>query len=235
MSWQDLAALPQVERAHTLACIDNPPGGSLIGNACWGGVLFSQIMDRISLSPGATRAKLCGWDGYATAVDLDWLLRPDTLLATQMNGRPLSLEHGFPARILIPGLYGQKMPKWLQRIEFIAYDFKGHWESQGSPDAAILRPYIRVDVPVGSTAPGDRVELSGVALAGLDEALAVDVRIDGGPWIPAEVERRSMHEWARWSLIWRPDQPGWYQFEARARTGSGEASGIHQAIVQVLA
>src|SRR3990172_5344289 len=124
-------AFPKVESLRTLECIGNPVGGTLIGNVVWGGLDAGALWQEVGILPAATRAKFLAEDDYETSVELRWITQPGVLMVYELNGEPLPREHGFPLRILMPGLYGQKMPKWIRDIEFIDYDHQGYWESRG--------------------------------------------------------------------------------------------------------
>lgn len=221
--WADVQALPQVEQPFTLECINNPAGGALIGTARWGGVRLRDLLAQLRLKPGIRQARLSAWDGYQTSVPLESLLHPDTLLATHMNGEALPLEHGFPMRILIPGLYGQKMPKWLQRIEFIAYDFRGYWEQKGYSASGQRQPHaFFVEPPAGSLLRG-QTRLAGFAHGGAAPLAAVELRIDGGMWLPARLlPNPHPHAWTGWLLDWEAPAAGSVLLEVRAINAAGE-------------
>ncbi len=122
LSLEDLKRLATVTRPHTFACISNPVGGDLIGNAIWRGVRFRDLIARARSKPQAHKVVFRCADGYHTAVPLVDLLDPDAFLAYEMNGEPLPKAHGFPLRAVIPGLYGMKNPKWITRIELTDRD-----------------------------------------------------------------------------------------------------------------
>lgn len=142
LSLADVRAFPKVESLRTLECIGNPVGGSLIGNVAWGGFEVQSLWDEVGILPAATRAKFEAEDDYTTSVELKWIAQPGVLLVYEINGEPLPKEHGYPLRILMPGLYGQKMPKWIRDIEFINYDHQGYWESRGWSDVASVRKSV---------------------------------------------------------------------------------------------
>ncbi len=251
LTYDDILAYAKVETPRTLECIGNPPGGGLIGNPIWGGFEAQQLWDTVGIKPEALRAKLVGADGFETAVDNRWITQPGVLMIHQINGEPLPKEHGFPLRILIPGLYGQKMPKWLTRVEFIVEDFLGTWERQGWSNEASVRTNSLLQQPEdGGLVGTGRTPVYGIAFAGLRRITAVEVRIDEGDWIPAElVQDASPLVWTQWSFEWEAasgthtlavratDETGFVQGSDGAMIGRGAfpngADGIHQIVVTV--
>jgi hypothetical protein len=251
LTYDQILAYPKVEAPRTLECIGNPPGGGLIGNPIWGGFEAQRLWETVGIKPEARRARLVGADGFETAVDNRWITQPGVLMIHQINGEPLPEEHGFPLRILIPGLYGQKMPKWLTRVEFIAEDFLGTWERQGWSNEASVRTNSLMQQPEdrGSVGRGP-TPVYGIAFAGLRRITAVEVRIDEGDWIPAElVQDASPLVWTQWSFEWEAaagthtlavratDETGFVQGSAGAMIGRGAfpdgADGVHQIVVTV--
>src|SRR5689334_7384909 len=227
LTLDEIKAMPPVEEVRTLECIGNPVGGPLIGTVAWKGIYLKTLLKDIKVKPAAIRAKFEAADDYSTAVDLKWILQPNTLLIYEMNGEPLPPDHGYPLRILMPGLYGQKNPKWLTRIEFIDTKYQGFWEKQGWSDVAevqtnsiITKPLSLEKVPVGT------VPILGVAFAGNRKIAWVDVQIDDGDWIPAKLLRTDSNLiWTQWLLAWEAvagkhtvsvratDESGFTQFE----------------------
>lgn len=221
----DLRAMPAITETRTLECISNPTGGNLIGNLIWRGVLFSEIVARVQPKAAATHVKFEAADGYSTSVTTEWMLHPETLLAYEMNDEPLTVEHGFPLRVHIPGLYGQKMPRWLTRIEFIDYDYKGYWESRGWSNVADIRTKSIIHTPSekAEIAAGTPIVLQGVAVAGKRAITAVEVQIDDGEWMPAMLvpSGGSPLAWTQWHVTWTLPAPGVYRIAARATDESG--------------
>ena len=218
----DLRAFPKVESLRTLECIGNPVGGTLIGNVRWGGCEAAALWREVGILPQATRAKFEAEDDYQTSVELKWITQPGVLMVYEMNGEPLPTEHGFPLRILMPGLYGQKMPKWIRDIEFIDYDHQGYWESRGWSDVASVQTNSIV------RQPGDLDRLSaastpvfGVAFAGLRCITDVEVRIDDGDWTPARLlQDDSSLAWTQWSFDWAAAE-GRHRIAVRATDETG--------------
>ena len=222
LTYAELSSFAKVESLRTLECIGNPVGGSLIGNPRWGGFRAQEIWDRVGIRPEAVRAKFTAADDYQTSVDLRWITQPDVILVYEINGEALPAEHGFPLRILMPGLYGQKMPKWLTRIEFIPDVFIGYWEGRGWSDEASVQTNSILRQPRGlSPLPLGGVPVFGVAFAGLRRIMAVEVRIDQGEWQPAQLlQDPSPLIWTQWSFEW-PAEPGTHRIAVRATDESG--------------
>jgi DMSO/TMAO reductase YedYZ molybdopterin-dependent catalytic subunit len=221
LSDADLQAFPRVQTARTLECIGNPVGGSLIGTPVWGGFEAALLWEQARILPEAVQAKFTGADGYQTSVDLEWITQPGVLMADEVNGRPLPPAHGFPLRILMPGLYGQKMPKWITHIEFIGEQFLGFWETQGWSDVASVKTNSIVRQPVEGEIPAGATPVFGVAFAGLRRIRLVEVRIDDGEWMPAELlQDESPWVWTQWSFSWDA-APGRHSIAVRATDESG--------------
>jgi DMSO/TMAO reductase YedYZ molybdopterin-dependent catalytic subunit len=218
----ELRAFPKVGSLRTLECIGNPVGGNLIGNVRWGGCEAAALWREVGILPQATRAKFEAEDDYQTSVELKWITQPGVLLVYEINGEPLPPEHGFPLRILMPGLYGQKMPKWIRDIEFIDYDHQGYWESRGWSDVASVQTNSIV------RQPGDLDRLSsgstpvfGVAFAGLRRITDVEVRIDDGDWTHADLlQDDSSLVWTQWSFDWEAAE-GRHTIAVRATDETG--------------
>ncbi len=233
LNWDTIQAQPAQSLYWTLECIGNPAGGELIGNALWTGTRLQPLLVNAQISPRVEGFMLYGADDYVTSVPRDDLLDPDVWLVYDMNGSPLTPEHGYPLRILIPGKYGQKQPKWITRIEAVVQRQKGHWEKLGwSDEATILTQALprqiqgpehiqRVSLKASrpELAPGIIV-LAGVALASRKPIQQIEVSADGGQsWHIAEQNQpASPYEWTLWRYAWELNEPGAYQLLARAQT-----------------
>ena len=213
LDYQDVLSLPSVERGCVIACAG---GGVLIGSALWRGVPLSDLLAQVDIPPAAHYAHFYAADGYVTSLALEQL--DNALLTYAMNGEMLSQEHGFPARLIVPGLSGYKMPKWIQRIEFGETPHMGFWESRGWSQegtapitAAILSPRHR-------DARSDEITFSGVAFAGTRTVTTVELSIDGGEWMPVSdlMTSNSASMWTRWQINWTPPNPGEYRVSVRA-------------------
>jgi DMSO/TMAO reductase YedYZ molybdopterin-dependent catalytic subunit len=248
LSYADITALAAHSDYYTLQCISNLVGGDLWGNAHWKGVRLVELLTATGLKPGVRDVVFHAADDYTDSIPIDVALRPDTLLAYEMNGEPLTKEHGYPARLLIPGIYGMKNVKWITRIEVVDYDFKGYWMQRGWSDKATYQTSSRIDVPKNraSLTVGE-IALAGVAFAGDRGIDKVEVSLDDGKsWQEAQIKPALSHNaWNLWVLNTRLEA-GTYQVKVRATDGNGElqtakpsdplpdgATGYHSALLRV--
>ena len=225
LTLDDLMAMEQVESDITLMCVSNEVGGDLIGNARWQGVRLRDVLAMAGPFTAATQVvgrSVDGWDcGFPTAIAMDGR---DALIALGMNGELLPLEHGFPARLVVPGLYGYvSATKWLAEIELTTRDdFDGYWIPRGWSKDAPVKTHSRIDVPRAGDLPAGRTMIAGVAWAqhrGIDR---VEVQVDDGPWQPARLADEATVEcWRQWMLVWDAT-PGRHVLRVRAtdRTGT---------------
>lgn len=215
---------PPVRQPTTLSCISNPVGGDLIGNAYWTGIPLRALLQRAGLRPGVVDVRLEAADGYTDSLPLARAMDPATLVVWEMNDRPLPPDHGYPARLVVPGIYGMKNVKWLTAVEAVTEDYKGYWERRGWSDEAVTQTLSRFDVPrAGRIRAPAPVVLAGIAFAGDRGVSAVEVSTDGGrTWRPAEVEPSpSPLTWVRWRAAWSPPGRGRYTLAVRAVDGRG--------------
>ncbi len=205
LSYRDLTEMPLVERYVTLSCVSNEVGGQLVGNALWTGIPLRDLLEMAGVRAGADQIvgrSVDGWTaGFPTELAFDGR---EALLALGMNREVLPANHGFPARLVVPGLYGYvSATKWLTEIELTTWDaFDGYWIPRGwskegpiKTQSRIDRPKHRRDVPIGA------YTLAGVAWAPTKEIAIVEVRLDDGPWRVAELsEPLSDDAWVQWKL-----------------------------------
>src|SRR5579883_549701 len=219
LSYQDLLALPMQQQYESMECISNEVGGPYMSSALWEGVRMADLLRKAGVKPGATKIVLHAYDDYADSIHLSKALEPTTLVAVHMNGVPLPDGHGFPARVLVPGIYGMKHVKWLTQIEVVNYDFQGYWQQRGWSDPAPVLLTSRIDTPLdGLAVPARRqTYIAGVAFSGNLGISEVDVSTDGGKtWQRATLKRPfSQLTWVIWELPWLP-QPGNYTITVRA-------------------
>jgi DMSO/TMAO reductase YedYZ molybdopterin-dependent catalytic subunit len=224
LSYDDLLELPSVEQYQTLECISNVVGGTLISNAVWVGVPVHALLDRATLQSDARKVIFHSVEGYSSAIPVEVARDPQTLVAYGMNGDALPREHGFPARLLIPGRYGMKNVKWLGRIEATPEDYLGFWERRGWSDSAIVQTMSRIDWPSahGDVRAGQAVTIAGIAYAGARGVARVEVSFDGGKaWREAELGKRySRATWRRWAVEWTPER-GAHELRVRAYDDEG--------------
>ncbi|MEJ7748303.1 MAG: molybdopterin-dependent oxidoreductase, partial [Candidatus Limnocylindrales bacterium] len=246
----ELLDLPTVERDITLVCVSNQVGGPYIGNARWIGVPLATILELAGVREGADQIVTRSIDGMTigtpTAVALDGR---DAMLAVGMNGQSLPPVHGYPVRMIVPGLYGYvSATKWLVDIELTTFDaYDPYWVQRGWAKQAPIKTMSRVDTPKPlATIPAGITTVGGVAWAqhrGIDK---VEVRIDEGDWQTALLSPvDSIDTWRQWTFDWNAsagrrrlqvratDLDGVIQTEARAEPFPDGASGWHSILVTV--
>lgn len=229
----DFAALleePMTETHVTLTCVSNAVGGDLAGNATWLGVPVRTLLERAGVQDGADMVLSRSIDGFTASTPLEALTDSrDSLLAVGMNGQPLPAEHGYPVRMVVPGLYGYvSATKWLTELKVTRFaDDTAYWTTRGWSERGPIKIASRIDVPrsfaeLSPDAEG-AVTLGGTAWAQQRGIAAVEVRIDNGDWreagLGAEV---STDTWTQWSLRWEDAEPGDHSVSVRATDGEGE-------------
>jgi DMSO/TMAO reductase YedYZ molybdopterin-dependent catalytic subunit len=219
-TYEQVLALPMQQQYESLECISNDVGGQYMSNALWEGVRLRDVLQQAGMKPGAKKIVFYAVDDYSDSIYLEKALEPTTLLAVRMNGATLPQEHGFPIRMLVPGIYGMKHCKWLTRIEVTNDDYQGYWEQRGWDDLAGVRLTSRIDTPLqGVNAPVHKVTyIAGVAFSGNKGISEVDVSLDGGTtWRRATLKRPlSDLTWVLWEYPWRPTKSGSYTLVVRA-------------------
>ncbi len=223
-TYDELLARATTIAPVTLSCVSNEIGGTLVGNAVWQGVPLVELLDEAGVQSGATQirsASVDGWDcGFPTELAYDGRT---ALVAVAMNGEPLPLKHGFPARIVIAGLYGYvSATKWLKDIELTTMEaFDGYWIPRGWAKEAPIKTQSRIDTPKSGArlTAGDEVPIAGVAWAPHRGITKVEVQVDEGEWLEAELgESLGLNAWRQWYLPWIAT-PGRHQLRVRATDG----------------
>ncbi len=217
IGWPDLLSMPSVELDGTLMCISYEHDNGLISTTRWTGVPLRDVLERAGIGTTTMDVICRGANGYSDSIPLPKALEPTTILAYGMNGTTLPRAHGFPCRLYVPGLYGEKHVKWLQEIELVDYDYRGYWQERGWTDVAVVNTVSIVDTPRGTVLrDADIVPIAGVAFAGNRGIAEVHVRIDDGAWEDAVLEGNDPQLiWQRWRYDWRPDL-GSYRVSVRA-------------------
>jgi DMSO/TMAO reductase YedYZ molybdopterin-dependent catalytic subunit len=224
--FEELSAHSVVTQLQTLECISNSVGGGLMSNAVWRGVPLRALIEPARPRPGVKQVVFHAADGYVHAVSLGKAMDPTTLVAYEMNGVPLPDRHGYPARLLVPGTYGEVSVKWVDRIELVGEPVEGYYERQG------WRPWFvhttsRFDRPISgqslSLVREPAVDLGGVAFAGDRGISKVEVSVDDRrTWQETAIDyQASPLSWSLWSYQWRPSNPGDYMLAVRATDGTG--------------
>jgi len=237
-SFAELTSLPATEQLTTLCCISYPVGGGLMSNALWKGVPLPGILKAAKPKTGVVALLFHAADGYYETFPIAKAFEPTTLLAYEMNGEPIPRIHGFPLRLIVPGLYGEKNPKWLTRIELLtANDPRlirthgcGFYKEQGWGPNFVVPTHSRIDAPevvngkfAAEIKLGQSTELRGIAFGGDRGIQNVELSFDGEKsWRPATiVEPGTKISWSTWSYQWRSDAPGEYVIAVRATDGTG--------------
>ncbi len=230
ITFDELIARPTIERYITLSCVSNEVGGGLVGNARFQGVLMSDLLNEAGIQDGATQVvsrSIDGWNcGSPTSAIMDGR---DAMLAFGMNGEPLPAEHGYPVRLVVPGLYGYvSATKWVTDIELTTWDaFDGYWVPRGWSKEGPVKTMARIDRPTrsgGITANADGVvDIAGLAWAVHRGISKVEVQIDEGEWLECELAGvPSDDTWRQWRYRWADAATGDHEVRARAYDGSGE-------------
>jgi DMSO/TMAO reductase YedYZ molybdopterin-dependent catalytic subunit len=224
IDFAELLSRPMVERYITLCCVSNEVGGDLIGNARWLGVPVADLLAAAEPEPGADQVVSRSVDGWTCGSPTEVLTDGrDALLAVGMNGQPLPLEHGFPARVVVPGLYGYVSAcKWIAEIELSSFDdFDAYWIPRGWAARAPVKTQSRIDTPRGRATAGP-VMVAGVAWAQHRGVERVEVRVDGGQWQEATLaDTVSTDTWRQWSWRWEATA-GEHELAVRATDATGE-------------
>ena len=250
LTYDELVGLATVSEPVTLSCVSNEVGGDLVGNAVWQGVPLATLLQRAGVQTAGTQILGHSVDGFTAGFPTELALdgRP-ALVAVGMNGEPLPAEHGYPARIVVAGLYGYvSAVKWLSRIELTGWDdADGYWIPRGWAKEGPIKTQSRIDVPrAGEVLKAGPVVVAGVAWAPTRGITAVEVRVDDGPWQRADVGAvASKNTWAQWRFGWDAT-PGTHTLGVRAIDGTGSvqvetphepapdgATGVHRREVTV--
>jgi DMSO/TMAO reductase YedYZ molybdopterin-dependent catalytic subunit len=226
IGYAELLALPLVEHVSTIACVSNEVGGGLIGTATWLGYPIRELLAQAGPQAGADMVLSSGPDGFSAGTPIEALTDPnrEALLAVGMNGEPLPTEHGFPARMIVPGLFGYvSATKWVTEMKVTRFaDAEGYWTPRGWDALGPVVTESRIDVPLsGQAVASGTVAVAGVAWAPHTGVAGVEVRIDDGSWQPATLAAPiSDDTWVQWVLQW-PASAGAHTIAVRATDKSG--------------
>jgi len=232
LTFEQLMSREVIERDITIACVSNEVGGPYIGNARWIGVPLKPLLEEAGVHPEADQIVSRSVDGFTvgtpTAVAMDGR---DAMLAVSMNGETLPFTHGFPVRMIVPGLYGYvSATKWLTDIElttFAAYD--AYWIDRGWAQQAPIKTESRIDTPrAGADVKVGTVMVAGVAWAQHRGIQRVQVRVNGGPWSDATLAMQDTTDtWRQWTWPWRATS-GQHTIEVRATDADGAVQPEHR-------
>jgi DMSO/TMAO reductase YedYZ molybdopterin-dependent catalytic subunit len=223
LTWEELLGLPMFEQYVTIACVSNEVGGNLVGNAKWTGVRLRDVLELAGIQSSATQLVGRSVDGWTAGMPTAWVMDParEPMIAVKMNDDPLPVAHGYPARLIVPGLYGYvSATKWLAELELTTLEaFDGYWVPRGWAKEAPILTQSRIDTPSGGAAAG-RVAIAGIAWAPDRGVSKVEVAIDG-VWHDADLSAPiSDTTWVQWKAAWDAT-PGDHVLSVRATDGNG--------------
>jgi DMSO/TMAO reductase YedYZ molybdopterin-dependent catalytic subunit len=224
LSLSELRALPSIREFVTLECVSNNVGGDLMSTGQFTGVRLRDLIASASPRSGATWVSFKARDGYTESLPLSLVQgAPEILVAYDLDGAQLPASHGFPARILIPGHYGMKGPKWLEAIELATSELRGYWEQQGWDHNAVVKTTARFDEPRdGDIVRLGAIDVGGVAFAGTRGISKVEYTTDGSHWTGAGFDAPlSPLTWVVWRATWTPGSEGAYRLMVRAVDAAG--------------
>lgn len=225
-TYDQLLALPMHEQYVTIACVSNEVGGNLVGNARWTGARLRDVLDQAGVQAGASQVVGRAYDGWTCGFPTEWVMTDEreALIVVGMNGETLPPEHGFPARLIVPGLFGYvSATKWLTQIELTTWEaFDGYWVPLGWSKEGPILTQSRIDLPrSGSTIPAGEATIAGVAWAPDRGVRQVEVQLDDGAWQTAELSTEiSNATWVQWRVR-ASIATGSHTLRVRATDGTG--------------
>jgi len=240
ITYEEIKAMPSVKEYATLQCVSNKIGGDLTSTALWRGVRLKDVLQKAQVKPGAKYIAVRCYDGYDVGIPLERGLLDGSILAYEMNLAPLTSEHGYPVRAIVPGLYGMMNPKWITEIELVDNVYEGYWARNGwtnvatedthsfivIPGQAPVRDRFRnLDVENINIVPGQKVPVAGIAFAGDRGIAKVEVSTDGGvTWKSASIkDPLSKYTWVLWTAGFTPaTAQGNYRIVVRATDKTGK-------------
>jgi DMSO/TMAO reductase YedYZ molybdopterin-dependent catalytic subunit len=236
VTFDELLKRPLIENYMTLCCVSNPVGGPYIGNAKWLGASLASLLRQAGIQPGASQLLCTSVDGFTSGTPVSVVMDGrDALVAVAMNGAALPQEHGFPARLVVPGLYGYVSAcKWVTDIEVTTFEAAiPYWAQRGWSQQGPIKTESRIDVPgSGSRVRAGRVAVAGVAWAQHKGIEAVEVQVDNGPWHEATLATvPNLDTWRQWVWEWEAAGVGQHTIQARATDKTGYTQTALQADV----
>jgi len=235
LNYAQLVGMNPVSQYNTLECVSNYVGGDLVSTAKWTGVKLKDILAKAQVKPEATYVVFKAADGYDVGIPIEKAMLDGTILAYQINGVPLPEEHGFPARMIVPGYYGMMNCKWVTSIELATETYQGYWQRDGWINEAkyetgswIVTPGAaqvidRFGIAPATNIPEGLTPVAGIAFAGDRGVEKVEVSTDGGhTWTLASVkDPLSDNTWVLWTADWNPPAAGNYSLQVRATDKTG--------------
>lgn len=250
IKWRDLLNRPSFDQVSTLMCIDTLPGGSSISNAIWRGISLKELLLEAGADQETARDVIFrGADAYHDSIPFERAMRDEVMLAYLMNGEKLPKDHGFPVRLVVPGLFGIKNVKWITEIEVYNGDYFGYWQQKGWTDDGTINIFSRIDSPGHyQDVPGPNIHFRGIAFGGPHSIAQVQLSFDQEKtWVEAEIEPpQSPWSWVIWNYHWKDVKPQKALVFVRAIDTTGKvqtseitrpqprgATGLHSIVVNV--
>jgi len=247
MSYDELIKLERRRVFKTFMCVGNEVGGSSIGNAEWTVTPLEPIVEKVlGQKRDGLRVVFYALDQFYSSIPLDVALSAQSFIAYQMNGEPLPRSHGYPARVLLPNVYGMKQPRWLSKIEVTDRSESGYWEKRGWSSACDVKMTARIDSAISQKE--GRWLVTGIAYCGGQAVDSVEVSFDEGEsWHVSKItSERLPNAWSTWEFLWEPSAKGEHLLSARVRDAVGArqiegytggfpsgSTGFHRVIVRV--
>jgi DMSO/TMAO reductase YedYZ molybdopterin-dependent catalytic subunit len=249
LTLDDLRALPAYSQAITLECISNPVGGDLISTGVWKGARLKDVLALAGMQPTVKAVYIEAADSFYESVLPGDIQDERTLLVYEMDGQPLTVEHGSPLRIYIPNRHGMKQPKWIVHLKAIDIEGSGYWVDRGWSPEAIVNTTSVIDIVAVDERDQNsgRVPVGGIAYSGAGGISKVEIKVDDNPWQAAELRDPPLSPltWVQWRYFWQPT-PGKHTLYVRATDGAGElqrvaendtfpngATGYHRVTVKI--
>jgi DMSO/TMAO reductase YedYZ molybdopterin-dependent catalytic subunit len=224
LTLEEVRAMPTISYHHTLSCISNRIGGDLISTTRWTGVRVQDVLALAGMKPTAEELFIEAADGFYESVAMSDLMDDRTMFAYEMNGAPLPQENGYPLRIIIPNRYGMKQPKWIVNMEVLDQEGRGYWVERGWSPEAFVRTTSVIDNVASDAADEEMgtVPVGGIAYGGANGINKVELQVDDGPWLEAELRAPPLSHltWVQWLYDW-PRETGRHLFKVRAYNGLG--------------
>jgi len=250
LKWRDLLNRKSFDQVSTLMCIDTLPGGSSISNAIWRGISLKELLMEVGTDPETARDIIFrGADAYHDSIPFERAMRDEVMLAYLMNGEKLPKAHGFPVRLIVPGLYGIKNVKWITEIEVYNGDYQGYWQRKGWTDDGTIHIFSRIDSPGHyQSVPAPNVNFRGIAFGGRHSISEVHLSFDQEKtWVNAKIEPpQSNWSWVVWNYQLKNVREGKKMVSVRAIDTTGQvqtseitrpqpngATGLHSIIVNI--
>ncbi|MEZ0448942.1 molybdopterin-dependent oxidoreductase [Cellulomonas sp. ICMP 17802] len=235
LTWDELLAGNLVEAWVTLACVSNPVGGDLVGNQKWLGLPIRELLERARPTGDADMVLSRSIDGFTASTPLAALTDGrNALLAIAMDGEPLPVEHGFPVRMVVPGLYGYvSATKWVTDLNVTRFaDATAYWTDRGWSPEGPVKTQSRIEVPkAGTSVPAGSVVVAGTAWAQHRGIVGVQVRVDDGAWNNATLaDDGGIDSWRQWSWTWEAE-PGQHELYVRASDPMGPQTGTPADVI----